>query len=98
MDALKDTHLLGRRLVLEFAAEDAVDPEEEIEKMQRKVGKQANKVALQKLAGTGRRKFNVEGDDELDQDDCKEALVTCTLVEHLVPRDEPQIAAPCMSC
>ena len=64
MSALRDTHLLGRRLVLDFAAEDAIDPEEEIEKMQRKVGKQADKVALQKLAGTGRKKFNVEGVDE----------------------------------
>jgi len=61
MDALGDTHLLGRRLVLEFAAEDAVDPEQEIEKMQQKIGKQADKVALQKLTGTARKKFNVEG-------------------------------------
>ena len=67
MDALKDTHLLGRRLILEIAAEDAIDPEQEIEMMQRKVGKQADKVALQKLTGSGRKKFNVEGDDELDQ-------------------------------
>lgn len=67
MDALKDTHLLGRRLVLEFAAEEAVDPEQEIEKMQQKVGKQADKVALQKLTGSARKRFNVEGVDELDQ-------------------------------
>lgn len=60
MDALRDTHLLGRRLVLEFAAEDAVDPEQEIENMQQKVGKQADKVALQRLTGSGRKKFNVE--------------------------------------
>lgn len=63
MDALRDTHLLGRRLVLDFAAEDAVDPEQEIKKMQQKVGKQADKVALQRLAGSGRKKFHVEGDD-----------------------------------
>lgn len=68
MDALRDTHLLGRRLVLDFAAEDAVDPEKEIEVMQQKVGKQADKVALQKLTGPGRKKFHVEGGDELDQD------------------------------
>ena len=67
MDALKDTHLLGRRLVLEFVAEDALDPEAEIEQMQRKVGKQADKVALQRLTGSARKKFNVEGVDELDQ-------------------------------
>ena len=33
MDALKNTHLLGRRLVLEFANEEAVDPEEEMAKL-----------------------------------------------------------------
>ena len=69
MDALRDTHLLGRRLVLEFVAEDATDPEDEIEKMQQKVSKQSDKVALQRLvAGSARRKFNVEGEgeDELD--------------------------------
>lgn len=60
IEALKDTHLLGRRLVIEFAAEDAVDAEEEIEKMQKKVGKQVNKVALQNLTGGGRKRFNVE--------------------------------------
>ena len=67
VDALRDTHLLGRRLVLEFAGEDAVDPEQEIEKMQQRVGKQADKVALQRLTGSGRKKFQVEGGDELDQ-------------------------------
>ena len=66
MEALKDTHLLGRRLVLQFVAEEAVDPEAEIEKMQQKVGKQADKVALQRLTGPGRKKFNV-GADEGDQ-------------------------------
>ena len=59
MDALRDTHLLGRRLVLDFAAEDAVDPEQEIEKMQQKVGNQVDKVALQRLAGSGRKKFHI---------------------------------------
>ena len=63
VDALKDTHLLGRRLVLDFAVDDAVDPEQEIEKMQQRVGKQADKVALQILTGPGRRKFQVEGAD-----------------------------------
>ncbi len=62
MDALKDTHLLGRRLVLDFAAEDEVDPEQEIAKMQQKAGKQADKVALQRLTGSGRKKFNVNED------------------------------------
>jgi multiple RNA-binding domain-containing protein 1 len=63
LDALKDTHLLGRRLVLEFATADSLDAEEEIENMQKKVGSQVNMVALQKLTGGGRKKFNIEGDD-----------------------------------
>jgi multiple RNA-binding domain-containing protein 1 len=67
LESLKDTHLLGRRLVLEFAAGDALDPEEQIEKMQKKVGSQVNKVRLQKLTGGGRKKFNIEGDN-VDED------------------------------
>ncbi|KAL9610267.1 MAG: hypothetical protein Q9167_005012 [Letrouitia subvulpina] len=63
INALKDTHLLGRRLVLDFAAEDEVDPEQEIEKMKEKAGKQANKVALQRLTSSSRKKFNLEGDE-----------------------------------
>lgn len=68
MTALKDSHLLGRRLVLEFAAEDVQDPEKEIEKMQEKVGKQANKIALQQLTSVGRRKFNVDGSVDIEFD------------------------------
>ena len=68
LNALKDTHLLGRRLVLDFAEADAVDAEEEIEKMQRKVGRQVNKVALQKLTGGGRKKLNI-GDEEEEADE-----------------------------
>jgi multiple RNA-binding domain-containing protein 1 len=63
MEALGSTHLLGRKLVLEFAAAEAEDAEEELERMQKKVGAQANKVAIQKLTGAGRKKFNVSGDD-----------------------------------
>lgn len=63
LDALKDTHLLGRRLVLEYAETESADAEEEIEKMQKKIGSQVNKVALQKLTGGGRKKFNIDGDD-----------------------------------
>ncbi|KAI9789926.1 MAG: Multiple RNA-binding domain-containing protein 1 [Peltula sp. TS41687] len=63
MNALKHTHLLGRRLVLEFAAESAVDAEEELQKMQEKVGKQTNKVSMQRLMGTSRQKFTVGEDN-----------------------------------
>ncbi|TVY14315.1 Multiple RNA-binding domain-containing protein 1 [Lachnellula arida] len=63
LEALKDTHLLGRRLVIEFASGDTIDAEEEIEKMQKKVSGQVNKVAIQNLTGGGRKKFNIEGND-----------------------------------
>jgi multiple RNA-binding domain-containing protein 1 len=64
LEALKDTHLLGRRLVLEFAAADPLDAEEEIEKMEKRTRSQVNKVALQKLTGAGRKKFNIDGGSE----------------------------------
>lgn len=64
INALQDTHLLGRRLVLEYANEDAADPETEIEEMQKKVGSQANKMALQKLTSGGRKKFTTQNEDE----------------------------------
>ncbi|KAH7138506.1 hypothetical protein B0J11DRAFT_574480 [Dendryphion nanum] len=66
LEALRNTHLLGRRLVLDYAETEANDPELELEKMQQKVGAQANKVALQRLTGGGRKKFNVAGNDDLD--------------------------------
>ena len=61
IDALSNTHLLGRRLVLDFANEETIDPEEKIERMQAKVGKQADKVALRSLTSIGRKKFHIEG-------------------------------------
>lgn len=69
MDALKDTHLLGRRLVLDFAEEDPEDAEKEIEKMQQKIGAQVNKVALQKLTEGGKRKkFTAAGQQDGEDD------------------------------
>ncbi|GAB1214910.1 Multiple RNA-binding domain-containing protein 1 [Aspergillus terreus] len=64
MDALKNTHLLGRRLVLEFANEEAIDPEQEIQQIEKKVGEQLDRVRLQKLTGTGRKKFTVGAQDD----------------------------------
>jgi multiple RNA-binding domain-containing protein 1 len=64
MESLRDTHLLGRRLVLDFAAEEPADAEAEIEKMQQKVGAQVNKLALQKLTSGGRKKFTTQNDDD----------------------------------
>ena len=67
LDALRSTHLLGRRLVLEFAEGETVDPEEEIRAIEKKVGQQAHLVELKRLAGPGRRKFNVgDARDEID--------------------------------
>ncbi|KAJ6780769.1 hypothetical protein PWT90_10112 [Aphanocladium album] len=68
LNALRDTHLLGRRLVLDFAEAEALDAEEEIEKMQRKVGGQVNKVALQQLTGGGRKKVNIGNEDDEDME------------------------------
>lgn len=59
MDALKDTHLLGRRLVLEYAAQDAANAEEEIERMNQKVTKQTNMVALHRLKADRKKKIEI---------------------------------------
>lgn len=60
MDALRDTHLLGRRLVLEFVEAEPEDAEAEIERMSRKVGRQEERVRVQKMVEGGkRRKFRV---------------------------------------
>lgn len=57
--------MLGRRLVLDYAEAEAVDAEEEIAKMQKKIGGQVNRVAIQKLsAGTTRQKFEVGEENE----------------------------------
>ncbi|KAF1985577.1 putative pre-rRNA processing protein Mrd1 [Aulographum hederae CBS 113979] len=64
MEALRNTHLLGRRLVLDYAEADPEDAEAELDKMQKKVGSQVNKVALQRLTGTNRKKFTVAEEGE----------------------------------
>jgi multiple RNA-binding domain-containing protein 1 len=63
MEALKDTHLLGRRLVLEFAEEESVDPEEQIRAIESKVGRQTEIIHLNKLTGSARKKFNIGSQD-----------------------------------
>jgi multiple RNA-binding domain-containing protein 1 len=60
-EALQNTHLLGRRLHIEYASAADLDPEAEIERMQKKVGSQVDKVAMQRLGNSERRKFAVEG-------------------------------------
>lgn len=66
MDALKNTHLLGRRLVLDFAAAEAMDAEEEIAKMEKKVSAQVDRVQMNQLVGGGRKKFQMGGANEDD--------------------------------
>jgi multiple RNA-binding domain-containing protein 1 len=64
--ALTNTHLLGRRLVLEFATGDAIDPEDEIRAMEQRVSLQTNIVNLSKMTGSGRKKFTVGARDTED--------------------------------
>lgn len=59
IEALRNTHLLGRKLVMEYASEDPEDAEAVIQQMQRKVGDQTDKVVLQRLLRSDRQKFNV---------------------------------------
>lgn len=69
MKQLEGVHLLGRRLVMQYAEKDAENVDEEIEKMTRKVKKQVatTQLAAARLAGKG--KVNIEGDeqDEFEQ-------------------------------
>lgn len=63
MSSLKDTHLLGRKLVLDFAEAEDIDPEEAIAKMAKKTGRQHAKVTLHQLIGGDRKKITL-GDEE----------------------------------
>lgn len=65
MEALKDTHLLGRRLVLEYAEEESVDPEDEIRAIESKVGRQTEMIHLNKITGSTRNKFNIGSQDDI---------------------------------
>jgi len=65
MGTLKDTHFLGRKLVLEWSNQEVVSAEEEIGKMQKKAGRQISLMATQALRESNkRRKFTVDGGRE----------------------------------
>lgn len=64
LTSLRDTHLLGRRLVIDFAEADEIDPEEQIKAMEKKIRGQVNKVTLQELTGEGRKRVNIGDNDE----------------------------------
>lgn len=61
MEALSNTHLLGRKLVLDFAEGEADDPEETIKAMEQKAGRQLHLAAVNRMiSGSARRKFAVD--------------------------------------
>lgn len=67
MEALRDTHLLGRRLVLEFVEQEPEDAEAEIERMGAKIGRQVDVVRVRGMVEGGkRRRFRV-GEDGGEQ-------------------------------
>lgn len=64
METLKHTHLLGRHLVLEWAKEnEVVDVDELREKIKKSY------VEDGKIVGGKKRKFRMEGDEEVAEDD-----------------------------
>lgn len=66
MDQLQGVHLLGRRLVLDFAEQESDDVEAEIEKMTKKTKSQAKSRELADLreGNSGKRKLELEEEDE----------------------------------
>lgn len=67
MNQLQGVHLLGRRLVMQYAEKDSENAEEEIDKMTRKVKKQVatTQLAAARLAGKG--KFDIGNEDKEDE-------------------------------
>jgi multiple RNA-binding domain-containing protein 1 len=66
MDQLQGVHLLGRRLVLDYAEKESDDVEAEIEKMTKKTKTQVRTRELADLreGNSGKRKLELEEDDE----------------------------------
>lgn len=69
IEALKDTHLLGRRLVLDYALQDAQDAEEEIERMTQKASRQSGLVTLARLKANSKSKVVLDETGAVDGDD-----------------------------
>jgi multiple RNA-binding domain-containing protein 1 len=67
MNQLEGVHLLGRRLVMQYAEQDAQDAEAKIEKMTNKVKKQftSSQMASKRNATKGKFTLNdqLEGDE-----------------------------------
>ena len=67
MEALSNTHLLGRRLVIDFAEGDVDDPEEAIRAMEKKAGRYFHLNAVSKvMTGSSRKKFKVDAREDGD--------------------------------
>lgn len=68
IEALSGVHLLGRRLVLQYANQDATTAEEEIDRMEKKVRKQVagENMASFRLAAGQKRKLGEDDGDEND--------------------------------
>ncbi|GAV53245.1 hypothetical protein ZYGR_0AI05290 [Zygosaccharomyces rouxii] len=65
MDQLQGVHLLGRRLVMQYAQEDAEDAEEEIRRMTNRVKKQQASREYGAIRNSGgRRKVDIGEEDE----------------------------------
>jgi len=67
METLKDTHLLGRRLVLDYAQTDANDAEKEIERMTKKAGAQSEMVELHRLREKSKAKVVLDESGAVDE-------------------------------
>lgn len=66
MSALQGTHLLGRRLVMEYAQSDAQNAEEEIARLEKKVQKQVTNETLAGLRLSGKRNIDLENNEDLN--------------------------------
>lgn len=69
MDQLQGVHLLGRRLVMQYAEQESEDAEEEIEKMTNKMRKQAasREVAAMKMTGKGKVQLDEDEEDPFSE-------------------------------
>ena len=66
IQALSNTHLLGRRLVLDFAEGEIVDPEAEIRAMEKKVQGHQDTLSQHRMTKSARKKFNVDAREDFD--------------------------------
>lgn len=66
MDQLQGVHLLGRRLVMQYAEQTSGDVEEEIEKMTKKVKKQVATREMGTIRSNSKRKFDLGDDDDAE--------------------------------